>query len=333
MSSAFEITYESLHSLSPPNHERGSSRAPVFSKTSGFLRGFDLTLQLQVGCPGGCLFCYVPSNPWFTSARARGKSGRLWGYRFYEKEAIEEQLREATDSGALADKTIYWSGVTDPYAARPPITKSLWEILNAAPTEQRPRRLVIQTRFRPDRDRKAIANYEASSASSDGGPAVVVSYSVGTDRDDVIRAWEKSTPSFPQRMDCISRLRELDLTVIPTLSPFALWNDLDGTLDQFKDLGVPYLTVLFFKNLGRNARSANTPSLFLQYLNREYPELLDPRWQREQLERLKKRFGPDSVIEGHPGFETLMRPQEVDGARRSRIRIDRSSCQGAVSDS
>lgn len=291
--------------------ERGVSAAPVFSRASGFLRGFDLTMQLQVGCPGGCLFCYVPSNPWFTSPRTRGKQGRLWGFRMFEKEGVEEQLGEALGSGALADRTIYWSGVTDPYVARPKVTKRVWAMLNGAPTEARPRRIVIQTRFRPDRDREAIAEYESSSLPADGGPAVVVSYSVGTDRDDLIRAWEKSTPGFERRMDCIARLRERGLTVIPTLSPFALWRDLEGTLEQFGELDVPYLTVLFFKNLPRGSRSANTPGLFLDYLRREHPELLDPDWQGEQLERVKEGFAPRAVIEGQPGFETLTRPQEV----------------------
>jgi len=45
-------------------------------------------------------------------------------------------------------------------------------------------------------------------------------------------------------------------------------------------------------------RSANMPSLFPEYLHREHPGLLDPRWQNEPLERLRKSFGSDLVIEG-----------------------------------
>jgi hypothetical protein len=170
---------------------------------------------------------------------------------------------------------------------------------------------VIQTRFRPDRDREAIAEYARTSTPSDGGPAVVVSFSLGTDRDDLIRAWEKSTPTFGQRMECVARLREAGLTVIPTLSPFALWRDLEATLARFGDLGIPYLTVLFFKNLPPSTKSANTPRLFLNHLKAEHPELLDAGWQREQLGRLRSGFAPRPVIEGQAGFETLTRPQGV----------------------
>lgn len=311
MRSAFTDRYHQLHDAEPPRVEIGRSTAPIFSRASGFLKGFDLTMQLQVGCPGGCLFCYVPSNPWFTSPRTRGKNGRLWGFRMFEKEGVEGQLSEALDAGALADRTIYWSGVTDPYVARPAVTRQVWALLNEAAVEARPRRIVIQTRFRPDRDGEAIAEYEGSSSPSDGGPAVVVSYSVGTDRDDLIRAWEKSTPGFGQRMECIGTLRERKVTVIPTLSPFALWGDLEGALGRFAELGIPYLTVLFFKDLPRGSRSANTPPWFLRHLRGEHPELLDRSWQREQLERARAAFAPRPVIEGQPGFETLTRPQEA----------------------
>lgn len=286
--------------------------APIFSRASGFLRGFDLTLQLQVGCPGGCLFCYVPSNPWFTSPRTRGQNGRLWGYRMFEKKNFEPQLAEALASGALADKTVYWSGVTDPYAARPTVTRRLWEILTAADAALRPRRLVIQTRFRPDRDLEHISKYAAVTPTSDAGPPVVFSFSIGTDRDDLIRAWEKSTPSYEQRMACIAALRKAGLTVIPTLSPFALWDNLESTLARFADLGVPYLTVLFFKNLPPASRSATTPPLFLRHLRDHHAELLDSAWQRDQLARLRAAFAPRPVLDGQPGFDTLTHPHTID---------------------
>ena len=296
---------------SPGETVHGASRAPILSRATGFLRGFDLTMQIQVGCPGGCLYCYVPTNAWFTSHRARGPGGRLWGYRVFNKEQVIAQFRQNLVAGVLRDRTIYWSGVTDPYAAPPAVTRGLWDTLIESPPPLRPRRIVVQTRFRPDRDREWMAAHCASTAPSDGGPAVVVSFSVGTDRDDLIRAWEKSTPKHAQRLSAIENLRGAGITVIPTLSPFALWHDLAGTLHRFQSLEIPTITVLFFKQTPPTSRSATTPRRFLDYLRREYPMLLDETWQAERLDEMRSIYGPNRVIPGQAGFETLTRPHTI----------------------
>jgi hypothetical protein len=60
----------------------------------------------------------------------------------------------------------------------------------AAETEadQRPQRIAVQTRYRADRDAELMAAYEASSSPSDGGPAIVISFSLGTDHENLIQA-------------------------------------------------------------------------------------------------------------------------------------------------
>src|SRR5262249_50730210 len=148
------------------------------------------------------------------------------------------------------------------------------------PAHLRPRRVVVQSRYRPDRDVELLARYNQSTHPSDGGPAVVVSYSIGTDRNDLIRAWERATPLFEQRLKTIETLRAAGLWVVPTLSPFVLWDNLEGTLRQFRAWDIPYITCLFFKVA---TESANTPVGFIGYVRRDYPMLLDSHWQREQL--------------------------------------------------
>jgi DNA repair photolyase len=321
--SSYARSHETLFGRPPPDRApHGESRAPVFAKASGFLRGFDLTMQVQVGCPGGCLYCYVPSNPYFTSERARGRDGRLWGFRVFNKVEAVEQTAAALEAGALADRTIYWSGVTHPYAAPPATTRAIWDRLTEARPELRPRRLAVQTRFLPDRDAELMSQYVESARSSDGGPPVVVSYSIGTDRDDLIRAWEKSTPSFEQRMSAVATLRERGVTVIPTLSPFAYWNDLASTLGRFQALNIPYITVLFFKQLDPWSKSANTPQRFLEYLRREHPLLLDAGWQADRLVEMEAIYGRSRVLAGQPGFASLTSPHAV--CDRGSPRLDSS---------
>jgi hypothetical protein len=124
------------------------------------------------------------------------------------------------------------------------------------------------------------------------------------DRDDLIRAWERATPSFAQRMRAIETLRTAGIWVVPTLSPFGLWNNLPGRW-RSSAWDIPYITHLFFK---RNTDSANTPSHFLSYLEREYPMLLDPAWQKIQTRVMQHAFGVDNVLFGKTAFASLAAP-------------------------
>lgn len=323
---AYQETYRRLfQSQMPASVQWGESDADIITQARGFIGAFDLTMQLQVGCPGGCLYCYVPSGRYLTPESVRGPQGRTWGFRVRNKRKVLVRFQEHLLSGALADKTIYWSGVTDPYAAPPPTTRGLWQLLNEAPARLRPRRIVVQTRFRVDRDVRLIATYARSTTPVDGGPPVVVSYSVGSDREDLIRAWERATPGFVARMQAISRLREADVFVVATLSPCGLWSNLTGALRQLKAWGVAYVTCLFFKE---NTDSANTPAHFLAYLRQEYPQLLDPSWQRERLREMRAVYGKDRVLLGRAGFTSLVKPHCVGAvaAEKHLNRYDRRSC-------
>lgn len=271
------------------------------------MKGFDYTMQTQVGCPARCEFCYVK-----TGARLAPKEVREnWGFDVRIKRNVAQKLRKHLEKGDLSDRTLYWSGVTDPYAANPSVTQQLWQILCETPSQLRPRRIVVQTRFRPDRDAEFMVRYSYSTTTSDSGPPVVVSFSVGTDRNDLIRAWERATPIFEQRMKSIETLRQAGIYVVPTLSPFALWNDLPVTLEQFKAWGIPYITVLFFKE---KTPSANTPPEFLAYLRREYPMLLNPIWQAKKVEEMKAIYGDERVLVGQAGFTSLASPHRIVGA-------------------
>ncbi len=305
----YEGIYRELFNLPLPGGVHyGDSTAEIIRPARGFVDGFDFTMQTQVGCPAGCLFCYVPSGPRLTPAPIRGENGERWGFEVRRKRDVIGQFEAHIERGTLAGKTLYWSGVTDPYATPTAETRAIWERLANTRTHLRPRRVIVQTRFRPDRDADLMAQYEQSSLPLDGGPAVVISYSIGTDRDDLIRAWERATPSFKQRLGAIQKLRAAGLWVVPTLSPFGLWDDLAGTMGQFRDWDIPYITALFFK---KDTHSANTPAPFLDYLSHEYPMLLDPAWQKLQTRVLHQVYAPARVLYGKPAFASLAAPQRV----------------------
>ncbi len=313
MRADYESTYRDLFGdAPPPGVASGTSDAAVLRPASGFIRPFDWTMQLQVGCPGGCLFCYVPAGPRLAPRAVKGTDGRAWGSVVRPKRHAIARLRRLLDRGRLTDTTLYWSGVTDPYASPPARTRAVWEALAATPVAKRPRRVVVQTRFRPDRDRRWIARYARETRPADGGPPALVSYSIGTDRDDRIRAWERATPLYRQRMAAIRRLREAGVWVVPTLSPFGRWDDLPATLGAFRELSIPYLTCLFFKD---HTAFANTPSRFLEMLRVRDPDLLDPSWQEDRRRELAVLYGRDRVVAGREGFASLVRPHVVGTAR------------------
>ena len=306
---SYAETYQNLFQTTPPTTvEWETSQADILSAGRGFMDGFDYTMQLQVGCPGGCLFCYVPAGARLTPRAIRGARGEQWGFQVRNKTNVSAKVQKHLQKGTLADKTIYWSGITDPYAAPPTVTRELWTTLLQAPAQLRPRRIVIQTRFRPDRDVELIAEYATTTVAGDGGPAVLVSYSIGTDNNELIAAWERATPLFEQRLDAIQTLRGANVFVVATLSPLGLWHDLAGTLTHFRNWGVAYLTILFLKE---GTASANTPSHFLAYVREQYPNLLDPVWQAEQLQVMQAIYGEQLVLVGQEGFQSLTKPQLV----------------------
>jgi len=226
--------YHQLYGEAPPGDVTyGESEADIFSQGRGFMDGFDLTMQVQVGCPGGCLYCFVKEGYVLAPQAVKGPAGKSWGFAVRNKRNVPQKFSRRLEKGKLADKTIYWSGVTDAYAAPPKVTHAIWQRLGDAAVELRPRRMVVQTRFRPDRDVDLMKRYYECTSPSDDGPPVVVSFSIGTDRTDLIRAWERATPLYERRMNSIRTLRDAGIFVVATLSPFGLWKDLEGTLYQF----------------------------------------------------------------------------------------------------
>jgi hypothetical protein len=50
---------------------------------------------------------------------------------------------------------------------------------------------------------------------------------------------------------------------------------------------------------------------FIKYVLANYPELLNPNWQREQLQVGQGIYGPERILVGKRGFESLVNPHRV----------------------
>ncbi len=212
----YNTTYQTLHGMTPPASVTWeTSTADILSPGRGFMHAFDFTMQVQVGCPGGCLFCYVPTRARLTPPAVREKNGQTWGFHVRNKQDVLSKLTKQLRNGALADKTIYWSGITDPYAAPPTLTQAIWHTLLDTPAHLRPRRIAVQTRFRPDRDATLMQAYATTTQASDEGPPVLVSYSIGTDRNDLIAAWERPRPALSNACTPFARCGSSESSPLP----------------------------------------------------------------------------------------------------------------------
>jgi len=297
--------FESQYDRAVPERAAfGASAADILSPGRGFMNSFDFTMQVQVGCPAGCLFCYVRTGGRLAPADVR----RDWGYIVRNKTRATALFQKHLLAGAIAGKTIYWSGVTDPYAAPPEVTRSIWQALLEADASLRPERICVQSRFTVDRDVELIGDYVQQTTSSDGGPPVVVSYTINSDDDYYIRLWERATPLFERRMLVVKRLREAGIAVVPTFSPCCKWIDLPATLRRLREMCDLFVTVLFFKE---SCASASTPREFLDYLREHHPELLSSDWHQQRLAEMHAVFGANKVLEGKAGFTALIAPQNV----------------------
>ena len=87
----YDQTYLQIHGQPPPQKVTfAESDADIISVGRGFMGGFDYTMQIQVGCPGGCLFCYVCEG-----FRLAPKDVRQnWGFEVRSKRNVEQKLRK-----------------------------------------------------------------------------------------------------------------------------------------------------------------------------------------------------------------------------------------------
>src|SRR5205085_7863401 len=80
--------------------------AQILTPASGFMMGYDYTLNPYSGCQFGCAYCYAT---FFVDSDEKREN---WGYWVEVKRNAVELLNKRR---RLAGKRIYMSSVTDPY--------------------------------------------------------------------------------------------------------------------------------------------------------------------------------------------------------------------------
>ena len=180
----------------------------ILSATSGFISeaGFTHSLTPARNCTYGCTYCYVPTLGVYGGLKP--EDVRRWGQFTTFKSNAADLL-----SGELRpQQRIYCSPLVDPYQPAEAVEQQMPRILDAL-IDSPPRVFTLQTRgplIVRDLDRLRVLARRTT---------LRVSFSITTDRDDVLRLYEPHCPSFAERLKTVRALREGGIETYATLAP------------------------------------------------------------------------------------------------------------------
>ena len=210
----------------------------ILTKATGFMSGYDYTLNPYSGCAFGCTYCYA-------AFFARDPQLRDdWGNWVQVKSNAIEILSRPRQRAKLDGARIYMSSVTDAYQPierKLELTRGLLEIMADGHTPK----LVVQTRS-PEvpRDVDLFQQIEAN------GGRVQVNMSVTTDDEDIRKTFEPQCPANSRRIDALQKVQEAGITTCITLCPFIWAEDPDAFADRIVETGIKKVIIQPFKFSG-----------------------------------------------------------------------------------
>lgn len=262
-----EVTYKQSSSL--------------LNKSTGFMDGYDYTLNPYSGCFFGCTYCYAA---FFSRNKEKMDN---WGHWVEVKENAVQLLRKKRRS-SIEGKRIYMSSVTDPYQPiekKLELTRSILEIL----LPHQPR-LVIQTRSPlVIRDIDLLKQFDH----------VQVNMTVTTDSEEIRKVFEPQCPKNSARLNAIKKVKNSGIQSVVTMTPLLPIVNIDQFINQLKSTGVNYFIVQpFHADRGK----------FVAGTREEALKLLDKyNWttaRYNEVENYLKKELPDLGI-GKKGFKPI----------------------------
>jgi DNA repair photolyase len=251
----------------------------ILSKASGFIKGFDYTLNPYSGCSFACSYCYAA----FFAPTAEMQSE--WG-NWVEIKENALQLLQKRRKRPMIDTTIYMSSVTDPYQPverKLELTRGILEEL----LHYHQVRLVIQTRSPlVTRDIDLLREFRHAQ----------VNVTVTTDDENVRKTFEPLCASIPQRMATAQALVEAGIQTCITMTPLLPVTDAESFARELLKTGAWRFVIQYFHPTSR--RFASGTGEKAKALLRENP------WTPAQYERVKRVM--ESILpnlgEGQEGF-------------------------------
>lgn len=221
----------------------------ILTRATGFMNGYDFTLNPYSGCSFGCTYCYAA----FFSRNTHDRDS--WGEWVRIKSNAVDILdkRLGRKPNYIDNKTIYMSSVTDPYQPierKIELTRGLLKIMaGLSPHEadgqlfliqDRPHnktgpkpKLVVQTRS-PD----VVRDCDLFQKIEENGGRVRVNMTVTTDDEDVRRTFEPYCPSNTARLRAIAQVQTKGVDTCITMTPLLLVKEADNFAEQLLETGV-----------------------------------------------------------------------------------------------
>jgi DNA repair photolyase len=186
----------------------GITARTILSSTSGFIAeaGFTHSLTPARNCTFGCTYCYVPTLGIYGGLKP--EDWRRWGqFTTFKSNAAELLHRELRPH-----QVIYCSPLVDPYQPAEAEEQLMPRVIDAL-IESPPRVFVFQTRG------PLILRDLARLGALARRTVLRVSFSVTTNRDDVLRLYEPHCSPFGERLETIRTLRDAGIETYATLAP------------------------------------------------------------------------------------------------------------------
>jgi DNA repair photolyase len=254
----------------------------ILTNTSGFMEGYDYSLNPYSGCSFGCTYCYAA---FFSRDKLKMDN---WGYWVTVKENALELLRKFRKK-PLIDKTLYVSSVTDPYQPierELNLTRSLLQEL----LDFHKVRLVIQTRSPiVTRDIDLLSKFEIAQ----------VNMTITTDNERIRKTFEPFCPSNKVRIAAIKEVHDAGIMSCITLTPLLPVEDPEAFANDLLNTGIKkYIIQPFHRDRGK----------FVAGTREEAKVLLDEfNWGETEYKRvlgIMQKYIPDIGI-GKDGFSPI----------------------------
>lgn len=252
----------------------------ILSPVSGFLAeaGFTHSLSPARNCTFGCTYCYVPTMR--IQAGLRPEDWKHWGHWTTFKQNAAELLRREL----RPHQAIYCSPLTDPYQPAE-AQEALFRGVLEAVADHPPRVFVIQTRgplIVRDLDLLRILA---------GRTSLRVSFSIGTDCDDVRRIFEPHCAPIAERWRTVEALTAAGIETSVAAAPILPGNPEALVARAVACSRGPIVADPFHVRAVKRSGATTREAAIAICAHHGWSEWLDPDFQRSILCRMAGAAG------------------------------------------
>lgn len=258
------------------------------TKASGFLNGYQYTLNPYIGCSFQCFYCYVRRLP--ISLFKKKEWGTWVEVKEEEGKQFRLELKKAKEKGNV---TIFMSSSTDPYQPIE-VNEKITRMLIEEMVDQKPNFLFVQTRSPlVTRDIDLFQKLKDH---------VLVSITIETDREDMRKRFTPYAPPLQARMKALKMLKEAGIPTQAAVAPVLPYTSLFP--HTLKELTNRICLDDFFLGDGANGRRSKQLKIHKMFME----EWFHPDIIQQVYKDFAEVFGKKEIFISQEGF---LPPKEV----------------------